>query len=595
MNMFPQTRTSTFRIVAIATMAVVVFGSGLAVGAYVWHGADMPSHVTPAAGQQTPLRHDEATALDKRIDDANIRISDVVIALTIFALLMTVIIGGGTLVGFFGARQRAREAAEQWMEEHAEDLKTRLKKIESRAIDAERLANEAEARAKDADRMNLVARQRFDQFHADSAQFTRELEEARGRVKATMTTPISPAKAVAEPGAPNVADATLSEAQRGVLKTADQLLREKPESEYSVLDWENRAVTAFGLGDFENAAAWFRKAAFAPGAEAPDIARSYVNRGIALGRTGRLDDAISVYEDVILYYKDEPSPLVREQIAKAFVNKIASLYMLEKFDDAVKAADETLAAYTADDEPAMRALMAQAVHNKGESLTRLRRFDEAVKVYDDVVGRYGDATEPAERDIVIDSLISKGLALSQLERFDDAVGAVDAVLKRFDDGAAPSTPLGQSTALANASGIYLFANQPRRALEAAEKAIALTDSGAVDAPLIVLRALANKADALARLDRKDEALAVLEDVLRRYKGSTDATMRNRIVEVEFMKAVILGWLGRMPEAIAAFDDLISRYSASTNEWVRVMVEKSAEYHTAPPDQWKFVDIVWHAE
>jgi tetratricopeptide (TPR) repeat protein len=594
-NMSPHPRTSTFRIVAIATMAVIVFGSGLTVGAYVWHGADMPGHVIPAAGQQRALQRDEATALDKRIDDANIRISDVVIALTIFALLMTVIIGGGTLVGFFGARQRAREAAEQWMEEHAKDLKMRLKKIEGRATDAERLANEADARAKEAERLNVLARDRFDQLHVLSDQFTGELEEARNRIKATLTTPISAPKAVAGTGAPNVADATLSETQRGVLKTAEQLLQKKEEADYSVLDWENRGITAFGLGDFANAATSFRKAAFVPGARAPDIARSSVRRGVALSRLGHFDDAIAAYDDVILHYKDDTDPTVREQTAKAFVNKIASQFMLGHFKDAIATSDVAVAAYEADPQPSIRGQVGHALNNKAQSLIRIGRDLEAIEIFDNVAQRYGSDTEPELRDLVIDALINEGAALSRLGRFDGVIHAVDAVLKRFEAGAGPSEPRAQSTTLANAAGLLLSAKDPKRALDAADKAIALADNGSSADPRTIAGALTNKAEALAQLDRKEEALAVLDDCLTRFKDTTDERMHVYLVINEFMRAVVLGWLGRMPEAIAAFDEIIVQHSASTDKWVRKMVEKSSEYKKSLPDQWKFVDVVWQSE
>ena len=238
-------RTPTIGVAIATTTITIAFWFLVAVGVHVWHDVHGTASGIPPASQAHRITRDEVAALDKRIDDANVRTSDVVIALTLFALLLTAIIAAGTYFGLVGARQRARDAAEQWMDEHSKDLETQIKVLETRAEDAKQLADEASKRANEANLRNADALDKYEKLTAASALFDRKSEEALMVVRSAMVTATSFARTVAEPA--------LSDEQRRLLKIAEQNLRDKPDAEYTAADWENRGITAFGLDDFGNA------------------------------------------------------------------------------------------------------------------------------------------------------------------------------------------------------------------------------------------------------------------------------------------------------------------------------------------------------
>ena len=53
-----------------------------------------------------------------------------------------------------------------------------------------------------------------------------------------------------------------------------------------------------------------------------------LSKGVTLGRLGRSEEALVVFDDVIARYADAPEPVVREQVAHARVNRGVTLRRL---------------------------------------------------------------------------------------------------------------------------------------------------------------------------------------------------------------------------------------------------------------------------
>ena len=60
-------------------------------------------------------------------------------------------------------------------------------------------------------------------------------------------------------------------------------------------------------------------------------ALALLDKGATLERSGRLEEALVVCDDVIARYADAPEPVVREQVARARVNRGVTLRRLGRW------------------------------------------------------------------------------------------------------------------------------------------------------------------------------------------------------------------------------------------------------------------------
>jgi hypothetical protein len=122
-------------------------------------------------------------------------------------------------------------------------------------------------------------------------------------------------------------------------------------------------------------------------------ARALINKGITLGRLGRNEEEIAVYENVIERFAAAREPALEEQVGRGLFNKGVSLGQIGRRSEQIATYDDVVKRYGTRTELPLRELVAQAQLNKGAALSGLGRCDEAIAVYRDVIGRFGDAGE----------------------------------------------------------------------------------------------------------------------------------------------------------------------------------------------------------
>jgi tetratricopeptide (TPR) repeat protein len=468
---------------------------------------------------------------------------------------------------------------------------------------------------------------------APEAPTKQELDDAKSRVQEAIDKVPTSEPPIREQQAPRIVEGALSELQRQALQTSEQALRETPEAKYTADDWANRAFSAYANGDFESSAGFLKKAALAEDASPQQIARFSINRGVALGQLGRLDEAIATYDMVIASFKDASEPGLREQVARALVVKCVALGQAGRSDEATATYDELIARFKDASEPGLREQVARAAVNQGVALGQTGRSDEAIATYDEVLVRFKDAGEPGLREQVARALVNKGITLGQAARSDEAMAMYDKVIARYKDSSEPGLReqvakalFNQGVALGRAGrsdgAMAMYDKVIARSKDATEpglrelvakalfnKGVALGEAGLSDEAIAtyddliarfkdaselgilkhLVMALCNKGETLGRLGKKEDALAVFDDTLKRFRKTTDSKTRDVLVEVAFARAVTLRWLDDRSEAIAALETLIDQESNSASEEVSKFVARSREYVSAPETQWQYLD------
>ena len=87
----------------------------------------------------------------------------------------------------------------------------------------------------------------------------------------------------------------------------------------------------------------------------------------------------------------------------------------------------------------------------------------------------------------------------------------------------------------------------------------------------IARALFYKGIILGNLNRSEEAIAVCDEVVRRFGEATEAALHEPVAEALVNKGNRLGVLKRSEEAIAVYDEVMHRFGEATEAALREQV------------------------
>ncbi len=112
--------------------------------------------------------------------------------------------------------------------------------------------------------------------------------------------------------------------------------------------------------------------------------------------------------------------------------------------------------------------------------------------------------------------------------------------------------------------------------------------------IVVARALRNKASLLLRLEQIDALIACYEEIIRRFGGATDHRLLRHVARAMYWRAVYLGDTGRQDKEVEGYDALIARFGDSRNESITEAVlegfERKTRIYQDQEDQEMVVEI-----
>jgi tetratricopeptide (TPR) repeat protein len=209
----------------------------------------------------------------------------------------------------------------------------------------------------------------------------------------------------------------------------------------------------------------------------------------ALRRLDRVDEALILYDEVLLRSAGAEDRALRRHTDVALSNKAFVLLLQNRLDEAIvvaRAAAERL------DDTESRADLAIVVLNLAGALVRDGRLDEALDMYEDLVERLDANPTPEVLEHLVVAASNEVEVLGMLGRDEDATAVHTQLLERFGD------------------------EVPRALAQAAARNE--QDEGA--AP-VVAGLLLKEAIVLFQLDRGGEALMRVNDLIERFGDEQD--------------------------------------------------------------------------
>ena len=137
----------------------------------------------------------------------------------------------------------------------------------------------------------------------------------------------------------------------------------------------------------------------------PDqVANGLMERANELCEAGQLDEALSLYDDVIHFFGATMTPAVRLHVARAYVNKALILVQSSRPEDTLAACEEALRQLGGGRDPRLREGVVRVLLYKCVAVGQLGRNEEARAAFDRAIALANNAAEAAHIRTHLDRL-----------------------------------------------------------------------------------------------------------------------------------------------------------------------------------------------
>ncbi|VVP67617.1 hypothetical protein PS907_01739 [Pseudomonas fluorescens] len=352
---------------------------------------------------------------DKRLDTQNSHIDQNLSLLGILLSALGVLLPLAGLAGYISvsrkarseaqieaqkaARKEAKITANEWFDAHANELQVRLDALQK---NMQELEDQAEAG------FNI---------HIQRVQDGADLAIKEMQLSIHGQTSLN---------------THISENAASALSKAATAAKNKPESQYTYIDWNNRAFDAYRKGEIERAVRFWRDAADDESATPIQAASALANAGSAMGEINRHDQSIEIYNELLKRFDGKGIEGMESLIATALNGKAGSLGLLGLHDEADVLLDIIIDRLEKRETFANSEYMAHAITNKVTGLVIREMDDEALKHCNLFLDRFGGKISKEIANHLITIRGYQFSILSRQKRQVEAENVYDRTILQFD-------------------------------------------------------------------------------------------------------------------------------------------------------------------
>jgi tetratricopeptide (TPR) repeat protein len=256
---------------------------------------------------------------------------------------------------------------------------------------------------------------------------------------------------------------------------------------------------------------------------AKEVAFVLLDKGLALSRTGRPVEIISLADETTKRFEGDEDDRIRTVVGLLLSLKGSALAQVGRNNEALDAVELFLKLYDGDLED-VQAMVPRMLLLRGAVLGELARNEDAVKAYEIVVQRFGDSDDVTLRDHVADALVGIARVMFKAGSFDESLRAYDDVLTRSRGAGPELNPQAAAASLGKAASLSRLGRM-EDALDTYDETI--TSYASDFSPAVrrtVIWATLSKVGALAALGRYDECQETLELAISTYEDELPPVM-----------------------------------------------------------------------
>lgn len=289
--------------------------------------------------------------------------------------------------------------------------------------------------------------------------------------------------------------------------------------------------------------------------------------------------SVSIREGFRLALRDMPA--IREVFSDVAgrIESIEAVELIETALDCIEGGDPAAALHPCEEvvrrfggDKERFVAVAHALVVAGLAHQRLKNYDDAIAASRDLIARFGDNDVPALRVAVCIGLVSKVALQVDVGCAEDALETYSYIIDRYgeDDLEAVQAEVARATAYHGLA--CALAGKSELAVEAWDRVVARYGSEGPSFHGTLASALALKSLHLTRVGDASSALAILEDLSRRFGNSERSSVRNVVATSLVHKPELLIQLNHLDEALAATDDWVERFSTQRDPTEKQWVE-----------------------
>jgi len=317
------------------------------------------------------------------------------------------------------------------------------------------------------------------------------------------------------------------------------------------------------------------------------VAEALVRKGKALRRWGRFEDAVAVWNDLVLRFDEEPLSAAPWIALGARLDMARDLNRVGRYGAAIEAASVLLELCESPDQTEVaRLTIARALGVKAHALVSLGRVAEALACDEETISRFGQARETEFRYWAALALEHEAWVLIREGRVDDAVAVSQRLADRLADESAESLPMVAeiisehvmvliSVSRSGLSGVlgFLLAvliNASGEAMKAAAAAIVRPIPGSRRVPRVSQSIIPQSLE--QRRLRARQVLYVNRALLARIGNTDDPDLRQFGAMAEFCAAVGLVFLGHLRAGFGAINRITEKTDPDTIQAFKRLAE-----------------------
>lgn len=282
--------------------------------------------------------------------------------------------------------------------------------------------------------------------------------------------------------------------------------------------------------------------------------------GDAYFQMGELDQAMTTFDRYLELVPDPVTPVEKEAWGYVTSTRGICLSRASRGQESLATFDEIIARLRREDDPAHKWQIGSALINKGAALADQGLAGEAQKLWQEAAELVEGADDPDSLDVYVNALHDLAHWQAKLYQPHEALANWQRAVEAGRSCPAPKVHLRTARAAISLGKALEQDRRAEEALEAFTLAGELT-GGSKDREHREesVRAGYHQAQALARLDRREQALAILSSLLDSHSQNSSEAMQKLICPLLLLKGDICLELGDQDAALAAWREVVDRH------------------------------------
>ena len=258
------------------------------------------------------------------------------------------------------------------------------------------------------------------------------------------------------------------------------------------------------------------------------VANALFNRAVTLTGRGQIYDGLESYSEIVRRYSPNDSRVLRAEIAGALTNIGFEYGRQDRRDEAIESFRSAIRITEGEASSRLRVIWANAMSSYAHQLRIMGRDDEAMLVSSLLIDELTDDPDQAYDYAMGEALFDRSILFKGRQQYDDELADYERIKNRFDSFGSVAGEKYLLEAMYFAALSYTERGLSDSAIDAYDKWLSRAGQSVIDVESQYPIVLANKAMEMLRMLRVDEGIATLEELINRCGDSREAEARKYV-------------------------------------------------------------------